>query len=229
MDNPTEDFDLLIQEIQVSRLIMDYFDLDAFVIYTFDMETRVFLQLNSWINVSDIMSNIDVSVEDSTQSEMQKINRPDYNCETNNLYISLEFLDGGEHLFGLVGDFNDWDYTNPVIVSEDYPEVYSVCTDVAGTYHILLDEDDNGFSETDLYQDTILEYDFSYGDVAAYEISLTDEILVIHDIESRSMSTAFEGIFQDDLLYTLHITFTIDGEEYTVTIINVKMDQKYSF
>ncbi len=213
MTEPTEDNDVFIEKIQTERLIFDYFDLTNITVQNVN-SLVVTINFNSSMTLLDFTKTISITIKDSTNQELSQIPAVNAECDSNYLYISV--VPFNAHSFGLVGDFNDWDYNHPVEFYFTYQNYFLICTDEAGSYQVLYDEDDNGFTEDDLYSDTVYNYDFTSGSTTYYQLDIIDNNLELVPFESASYAVVFTPSTVENTSYDVYITFTIEGTEYLI-------------
>ncbi len=241
MANPTDDFELFTTRIEEQRLIADYFDLTSIEIknnrLTDPNKLEITITFDSPLNVLQYLSEIEVVVKNNLGETVAQtptlglLLGDEYTsssvywnttCPQNYLLIYIQSDDYEQ--FGIVGDFNDWDYENPVLSFEHFPKLFLICADQAGDYQILYDEDEDGFTEADLYSETIFSYEFVYGSTAYYMMGINDNEIMLIDWEADTFYLRFYPELAEADDYNIYITFTIDDTSYSFTYLSAPLD-----
>ncbi len=151
------------------------------------------------------------------------IRKYDYQCE-NNLLDLLVNTNYDSSLLGIVGSFNNWDYDNPFMfttndVIEEKPS-YQICTtENFGSYNIIYDSDENGFSSEDtLLLDINQDYVFEDSPYITH-VYYQDEI---HVLEANTIVMLFDkGTIVGDETYTVEYVI-VEGETEEENIVDTR-------
>lgn len=189
-----------------------------FILDNFDALVTIYLQAPA--NVSEFYNSITITYQDtSNNSEILSIESDDYINGENHLNLTVKTEIYDISYLGVIGDFNDWDKSNPYLFELHYDGVLYLISDLDYfEYEIIYDSDKNGFDENDLIITDRLSVEFQelYSTELHNIVFTSFEEYLFYETEAISFHYRLSSSIILNRDYMFEITYT--SEEETITI-----------